>query len=313
MITPQTKPQKLAKTLGLAVPLYFKREDLHPLGSHKGRSLPIMIDTYVKQGQVNFVISSSGNAALATGLYIKKYNQKHKNKLSLQIFVGEKIDKNKLGLLKKVMSKNITITQTKNPKQSAFQMDKSGQAKILRQSTDDLALLGYEQLALELSKIKNLSAVFIPTSSGTTAQGLYNGFKKLKLTPQIHIVQTTACHPITDALSLSSSCLSSSRMRGSINNSQIPAFAGMTKISLAGAIVDNVAHRKEMVVADIKSSRGFGWVADDTQIKDIIKLVYKTEKIKLSSNSALSIVGLQQATKQNWKFTGPIVCLITGE
>src|SRR3989339_688976 len=191
MITPQTKHQKLAKILGLEVPLYFKREDLHPLESHKGRSIPLMVDTYVKQGYSNFVISSSGNAALAAGLYIKKYNQKHKNKLSLQIFVGEKIDSFKLKTLKKVLSKNITITQTKNPKQTSFQIDKSGEAKILRQSTDDIALLGYNQLAKELR--------------------------------------------------------------------------------------------------------------------------YKTEKIQLSQNGALSIVGLQQAIKLNWKFDGSVICLITGK
>jgi threonine synthase len=294
MITPQTKHQRLAKILGLEVPLYFKREDLHPLGSHKGRSLPLMVDIYVRQGHVNFVISSSGNAALAAGLYIKKYNQKHKNKLSLQIFVGEKIDSIKLKTLKKVLSKNITILQTKNPKQTAFQIDKSGQAKILRQSTDDNALLGYDQLAKELSKIKNLSAVFIPTSSGTTAQGLFNGFKKLKLNPQIHIVQTCACHPMA------------------INFSPICCGATSTK-SIAGAIVDNVAHRKETLIANIKKSRGFGWIADNDEIEGAIKLIAKTEKIKLSPNSALAIVGLKQAIKSKWKFKGPVVCLITGK
>jgi len=307
MITPQTKHQKLAKILGLEVPLYFKREDLHPLESHKGRSIPLMVDTYVKQGYSNFVISSSGNAALAAGLYIKKYNQKHKNKLSLQIFVGEKIDSFKLKTLKKVLSKNITITQTKNPKQTSFQIDKSGEAKILRQSTDDIALLGYNQLAKELSKIKNLSAVFIPTSSGTTAQGLYNGFKKLKLNPQIHIIQTTAVHPIAEKI-----LLSFPQKRESADIAMIPVYTGTTKTSLAGAIVDIVAHRKETVIVDIKKSHGFGWIAQNKQIQDIIKLVYKTEKIKLSPNSALSIAGLQQAIKSKWKFKGSIVCLITG-
>ncbi len=294
MITPQKKHQKLAKTLGLTVPLYFKREDLHPLMSHKGRSLPLMVDFYIKQGLTNFVISSSGNAALAAGLYIKKYNQTHKNKLSLQIFVGEKIDQAKEIILKKISSKNITLLKTKNPKQSAFQIDKSGQAKILRQSTDDIALLGYEQLALELSKIKKLSAIFIPTSSGTTAQGLHNAFKKLKLNPQIHIIQTTACHPIA------------------INFSPTRCCANTIK-SIAGAIVDNIAHRKEIVIADIKNSHGFGWIADDQQIKDAIQLVYKTEKIKLSPNSALAVVGLQQALKENWNFEGSVVCLTTGK
>ena len=30
--------------------LYFKREDLHPYGSHKGRSITVMIDIYIKEG-----------------------------------------------------------------------------------------------------------------------------------------------------------------------------------------------------------------------------------------------------------------------
>ena len=174
------------------------------------------------------------------------------------------------------------------------QMDKIGKAKILRQSTDDIALLGYEQLALELSKIKNLSAIFIPTSSGTTAQGLHSAFKKLKLKPQIHIVQTSACHPIAINFSPSRCCTTTTK-------------------SIAGAIVDNIAHRKEIVIADIKNSHGFGWIADDQQIQDATQLVYKTEKIKLSPNSALAIVGLQQALKENWKFDKSVICLITGK
>jgi len=294
MITSQKKQLKLAKILGLKVPLYFKREDLHPLGSHKGRSIPPMIDIYIKQGQTNFVISSSGNAALAAGLYIKKYNQKHKNKITLQIFVGEKIQIEKLKLLKKVITKDITIIKTKRPKQQAFQIDKTGQAKILRQSTDDNSLIGYAQLIKELNKIKNLSAIFIPTSSGTTAQGIYTAFKKLKHLPQIHIIQTTACHPIA------------------INFSPIRCCT-TTKKSIAGAIVDNIAHRKEIVIEEIKKSNGFGWIANDQQIKEVIGLVYKTEKIKLSPNSALAVVGLQKAIQTNWKFTGPVTCLITGK
>ena len=292
MITPQIKQLKLAKTLGLKIPLYFKREDLHPLGSHKGRSIPLMVEHYTKQGQTNFVISSSGNAALAAGLYIKKYNENHDNSLTLKIFVGEKINKNKLDTLSKILTKQITIIVTKNPKQQAFQIDKNGQAKILRQSTDESALLGYEQLAKELSKIKKLSAVFIPTSSGTTAHGLYLGFKKLKLKPQIHIVQTSACHPM--AATFSPTNLT-------------------TTTSVAGAIVDNVAHRKEPVIEGIKKTKGFGWIANDTQIQDAINLVDQTEKIQLSPNSALAVAGLQQAIQTNWKFSGPIVCLITGK
>ncbi len=289
-ITPLILAPNLAKTLGIKNKIYLKREDLHPLGSHKGRSIPLMIETYLKQGVTSFVVSSSGNAALAAALYIKKHNQNKKNKtLTLQIIVGKNIDPEKLKSLKKLTNKNITLTQTDNPKQIAFQIEKSKQAHWLRQSTDNTALIGYETLAKELSKIKNLQAVFIPTSSGTTAEGLYLGFKKLKLKPQIHIVQTTACHPFIE------------------NNTN-------TTTSLASAIVDKVGHRKQNIAKIIKQTKGTGWIANDKQIKEAIKLLNKTEKVKVSPNSALSLVGLIQAQEKKKKIftSGANVLLLTG-
>lgn len=293
MLTPQTKHPKLAQTIGLSQPLYFKREDLHPLLSHKGRSLPIMIDAHLKTGTKDFVVSSSGNAALASAFYIKKLNQKSKNKITLQIFVGEKIDLAKLKKLQKLVDRNITLTQIKKPKQSAFQLEKNNRALWLRQSTDDIALLGYFELAKELSKIKNLSAVFVPTSSGTTALGLDEGFKKLKLKIQIHIAQTASVHPMAQNFS---------QLRCEIENE-----------SLATAIVDKIALRKPAVLKALKQNRGFGWVAGNTEITSAIQLTSRTEKIKLSPNSALAVAGLHQAIKNNWKFNGPVACLITGQ
>lgn len=294
MITPQTQAKQLARALGLTTGLYLKREDLHPHGSHKGRSIPLMIEKYLQLGNNNFCISSSGNAAISAAITINKYNVKHKKaKLGLKIFVGKSINTNKLNVLKKLLNKEVVLEKSANPKQSAFQIDKNGLAKNLRQSTDDAALIGYTELAKELSKIKDLSAVFVPTSSGTTAQGLYEEFKKLKLSPQIHIVQTQSCHPIADAF-----------------NNHITKTP--TSPSIAGAIVDKVAHRKEKVVAAIKTSNGNGWICNNKEIKTAINLLKKTEKIKASPNSALAVAGLEQAIKNNWGFSGPVVCILTG-
>lgn len=295
MITPQNKAKKLAKTLELNTDLYLKREDLHPYGSHKGRSIPLMMEKYIKDGWQDFCLSSSGNAALAAIYVIKKLNKKTEDKFTLKIFVGEHVDAQKLKLIKKIASKDVTIIieQVQNPKQSAFKLDKKNLAKNLRQSTDDTSLAGYESLATELSKIKNLQAVFIPTSSGTTAQGLYNGFKKLKIKPQIHIIQTEACHPIVDEIKPKLPC-------------------PMSASSLASAIVDKIAFRKAEVAKAVHETHGHGWVASDTDLKSAIKLIKKTENISVSANSALSITGLTQAVKQGWKFDGPVVCLITG-
>ncbi len=303
-ITPQPQAKKLAKKIGLTAALYLKREDLHPHGSHKGRSIPPMVDHYVNEGASNFCISSSGNAALAAIYAI----QKHKS-CALRIFVGKHIQQDKLERLRQVIYKNqnITIEQVDAPKRMAFQMDKNGSVPILppqnrasaisrqseigtknlRQSTDDTALVGYQTLADELAEIKNLAAVFIPTSSGTTAQGLYNGFQKHNINPQIHIIQTPFCHPMV-------------------------ASPAPIEPSVASAIVDKVGYRKEAVQKAIRDSGGKGWIATDNDIAETKCQIKETENLDISANSALSVAGLKLALKNNWHFSGPVVCILTG-
>lgn len=296
MKTIQQSYPELAKALNTPE-VYLKREDLHKYGSHKGRSLPIMIKKYSKVGPYTetiggpyqeFVISSSGNAALAAIHAVQAHNRNNEQKIKLKIYIGKNINPEKLKVLMTVIEDpNISLEQVENPKQMAFQEDKDNTKKFLRQSTDDLALEGYFELAEELSKIPNLQAVFIPTSSGTTAQALGEAFEKLNCPTQIHIVQTTACHPMVDS-------------------------EEKTDTSLADAIVDNIAHRKEKILEILKNTQGKGWVVTDSEIRDSINLIEETCKIKISPNSALSVAGLKKAIENNWKFTGAVVCLITG-
>lgn len=290
---------ELAQALGVK-DIYLKREDQHKYGSHKGRSIPLMIKKYFKEeGKTDFVISSSGNAALAAIHAAQAHNRNNPSKIKLTVFVGQNIDQKKLKLLLlTIEDTKIKIEQVERPKQSAFQMDKDGAAKILRQSTDDNALLGYFELAEELDKIPNLAAIFVPTSSGTTAQGLGEAFwtdnyLKLKNRPQIHIVQTVACHPIAQEFDLT--------VATQLNNP-----------SIAGAIVDHVAMRKEKVIEITKTSGGSGWIIDNKQILEAISLVKETCKLAISPNSALSVAGLKKAALSGWQWNGPVVCLVTG-
>jgi threonine synthase len=291
MQTKQIQQNKLAKKIGLENGLYFKREDLHKYGSHKGRSIPFLIDKYCRAGWRNFVVSSSGNAAIVALMHITEYNLKHKTKpISLLIIIGKNIEKNKLKILKTQAKNNpaIEIQTSPNPKQTAFMVEKNNLAKNLRQSTDETAVIAYVELAKELSKIKNLSAVFVPTSSGTTAYGLYLGFKKLKIKPQIHIAQTPACHPFVSSSKKSTA-------------------------SLAKAIVDKVGHRKKQILELLKYTKGNGWIIDNQEIINAIKITKQTEKINISPNSALSVAALIKAKKQGLIWNGPAVCIITGQ
>ena len=290
MKTPQQSFPELNTAIGTEV--YLKREDLHKYKSHKGRSIPLMLKRYAKEGDTKFVISSSGNAAIAGALATLNHNRNNPHaQVTLDIFIGKQIDEKKKKLLEREANGDgITITQVERPKQAAFQMEKEGTARFLRQSTDDLALEGYLSLAQDLSKIPDLKAVFVPTSSGTTAQALKIGFDELDRNIQIHIVQTSAVHPMAEAFDSN----------------------GETETSAASAIVDKIAHRKEAVVQAVQQSGGHGWIVTDEQIKEARKIVRETTNIDISPNSALAVAAVQKALAGGWTWDGPVASLITG-
>lgn len=291
MKTPQQTYPKLAEKLGLDE-VYLKREDLHKYKSHKGRSLPLMVKRAAKEGATSFVISSSGNAALAAALAVENHNRNNPgSEIRLTIYVGKKINEKKLRMLTQCTAdERILIEQVERPKQAAFQQEKNKATKLLRQSTDDTALEGYTGLAEELIKIPGLQAVFVPTSSGTTAAALINYFHINNKPIEVHIVQTTSCHPIAAAFDK----------------------ADHEEISIADAIVDNVAHRKAAVVDGVIATGGHGWIVDNQSITAAQKLVQATTKLHISPNAALSVAGLHRAMQNGWTWSGPVVCLITG-
>lgn len=288
--------KRLGEAIGTSRDVYLKREDEHKYGSHKGRSIPLMIKKYFKcENEIrNFVISSSGNAAIAAVKAVQQHNKNNPGKeLTLRIFVGMKINEKKMKTLTSLIEDTkITVEQVERPKQAAFQLGNDKGTIFLRQSTDDSALEGYFELAKEIGNIPNIKAIFIPTSSGTTAQALGETFIEMGIKIQIHIVQTTSCHPIAEVFD------------GDIDNKDF---------SIAGAIVDHVAHRKEKVVEQIKLSSGHGWIVTNDEIKVARQVIKDACKLEVSTNSALSVAGLQKAVANGWEWEGPVICLVTGE
>jgi threonine dehydratase len=309
MNTPLEKYPELGEKIGVSS-LYFKREDLSPYGSHKGRSIPVMIDTYAKKGDGRFAISSSGNAALAAAIHIQKLNNELRNDDSgsdrqpfeLDIFVGNHITENKFSKLQKYADEKIRILKKERPLQALTQAVNDG-ARSLRQSTDDLALKGYESLAQELveefdSKKTNkekLGAIFIGTSSGTTAQALAQFFldhNSTKNIPQIHIVQTSSCHPLSLGLN---------------------SYDGPDEKSIADAITDISAMRKTALIPLIEKTGGGGWFATNDDIETAQILTEKHANLAISNNSALSVAGVIQAVYAGHDIDGAVICLICGE
>ena len=303
MITPQTTNEKLAQKIGVKS-LYLKREDLHPLRSHKGRSLPKMIEKYAKAGFSEFAISSSGNAGIAAAMYINQRNAEQTTgsalttPLRLKVFVGEKIPDEKRRLLTEQANSNVMIIQRERPLQAFLQAIKDPKIKGLRQSTDDSALEGYAELARELSQIVGLAAIFVPASSGACAQGIYAGYKKAgKVAPEIHIVQTQSCHPMVEKSGLG--------LIAKISRIVSPKM----QTSIADAIVDQIGHRKVAVTEALRETRGSGWIASNDDLMRGVELLREVG-VLVSPNGALTIAGLTQAIKagKNKNWAGPVVC-----
>jgi threonine dehydratase len=295
MITPHQEYKDLAEALGIKNPLFFKREDLHPLKSHKGRSIPYMIEKYFQSGARNYAISSSGNAGLAAAMFTQKWNEEHssvEDKISLKIFVGKKINRSKLENLQQLQNEKIEIIISERPKQSLLNELGDGVTIGLRQSQDPLALYGYNSLATELLDIPDVSHIFIPTSSGTTAQGLAEAFKRLNKAVSTHIVQTSSCHPI--ALNFE------------------PNFNQTSEVSIADAIVDNIGTRRKDLFPLLNESGGSGYIITNEEILIADEMVKKYTNLTLSPNSLLGIAGLMKAIYLGKKFKGSIVCIITG-
>jgi hypothetical protein len=148
-------------------------------------------------------------------------------------------------------------------------------------------------LAQELLTIPDLKAVFIGTSSGTTAQALAEFFLKntTKSKVEVHIIQTTSCHPIAD---------------------NFTEKLDHEEKSLADAIVDHTALRKDALVPLIEKTGGNGWIATNEEIGIAQELANKYS-IQVSLNSALSIVGLMQALYTGKKWNGSVACMICGD
>lgn len=295
MITPNQEAQNLAAALGVDK-LFLKREDLHPYQSHKGRSIPTMIDTYLDTGKRNFVISSSGNAAIAAAMHVDKISATIPS-ITLKILLGENTETEKASIIKSLAKNNpsIIIETVERPLHALKTLENEGYTS-LRQSTDDLALEGYRELAHELSMIDGLQAVFLACSSGTTSQALLESFSQKNLPVQLHIGQTTYCHPFVTEAHPETNLESDSR----------------NERSIAGAIVDKVGLRKSNVIPAIKSAGGDAYVVSDEEIISAINLVKETENLAISTNSAVSVAALVKALKNGWHPTGSVVCLICG-
>lgn len=295
--TPLEGNLALANDLGLNN-IFLKREDLNPTGSQKDRGLAFEISAHLQDGVTDFAISSSGNSAISA---IKLLKGKNSN---LHIFLSSSLSEEKIRRLTKTLPniapkilkhqdiefENFKFYFSPKPLSTAFYFSRTKNLVLLRGSTDIYGYEGFKTIAYELKKdVKKFDSIFIPTSSGTTAKGIYEGFKSFNIIIPFHLVQTTKINTLVHKFD---------------NDFE------SKKCSLAESIVDRIGHRAQEVEEILKNTRGTGWVVSDKEIVEAQEIL-KKNKISTSNESALTIAAIKKAKSKGWNIKNPI-CLFTG-
>jgi threonine dehydratase len=240
--------------------LYLKREDQNPTGSAKDRAISLQVENLKNLQYPSAVISSTGNAAISAAYYCQKQG------VPLSIFISPKINPQKLALLPSKF-----LIQTDKPISAAFKYAKANQSYLLRQSTDPVALDGYQQIGEEIIKqLPKITSIFIPVGSGSTLLGIS---RVLPPNVKIFAIQP-ACHCPIAAIFDRDFTLETKTITDSLSAKLLPL--------------------KRKVFSAIKNSGGSGIVVQNS---DVVKAdrYFQKNKIITSPESALAYAGYQKA------------------
>src|SRR5690606_5623518 len=152
----------------------------------------------------------------------------------------------KVSALQKIQTK---IIFDPRPVSAAFRYAKQHNAYNLRPSLDDLGPVGYKTLGIELAQQlpQPPATIFIPVSSGTELVGMSEGFSSQNIPlPQIHLVQTSAYHPLAKEYDIDFQT---------------------EEQNLASGLVAKSIPRKAQIKQLISQSHGTGWVVSNQQIQ----------------------------------------------
>ena len=258
---------------------YLKREDKNITGSAKDRALPLQITNLKEKGYNNAVISSTGNAAISAAYFCQQ------KKIDLTIFLSPKISPQKLSLLKQFPSE---IIFSLKPISDAVKFSKQNHAFLLRQSTDPLSLVGYQQIGQEImDQLPQVSSIFVPIGSGTTLVGLS---QKIPKNIPIFGVQSAANCPI-----------------GKLYDKD---FSPEVRLITDALSVKYLPQKKKLIEV-INSHQGFVFTIQNQAII-IANHYFESKNITTSLEGSLCLSAYKKALENNYPVGKFPVILLTG-
>jgi threonine dehydratase len=269
------------QTLSALVPgLALKREDFNPTGSHKDRAACYQVAAAAARGDQAVVISSSGNAAVATSRYAQLHN------IPAFATVHPSTDPSKLAA---ICGSTTTVVVTERAVNTARKIARRFNTLNLRPSTSDDALIGYGTLADELLGADvdhHPDAIVVFATSGATALALAQR-ASIPHGPQVHFVQGLGNATLADPQSVSSS--------------------QSNRSAVAGRLGTRSSARADHLRAAVADSGGRGWVVDEADVEAGRDLLV-SEDIDVSDESAANAFVALKLVEQGMQVT----CIVSG-
>lgn len=269
--------------------LRAKREFANPTGSHKDRSFAYWISYLHERGAKELVIASSGNSAISAAAYCKSAGS------TLQVFVSTHLAAEKKEKL--LQYQNVVLHEELLPRKLAIQFATARNIPNLLASKHDEGTEGYKTIAFEIAEqVRDVTHIFVPTSSGATLQGMYGGFEILhgengRAIPKLFAVQTTKVHPIAEVF-----------------DSHFITEAE----SHAQAIVDRVAPRRSEIIDILKKTNGGAYVISNRELEEAKEML---QDKNLGWQSILAFAGFVKFRKEkaleNFREPLKVLCLFT--
>lgn len=257
--------------------LRYKREDLNPTGSHKDRAASFQLAAAHAAGARGVVISSSGNAGIATSQYAALHN------LPAFVVVHPDTDPTKLTAINGATTTLIITARAIN---TAKRIAREFSFPNLRPSVSDEAIVGYATLGDELLDIEFDDLVLFATS-GATAIGVANVLCAAEHAVRIHVVQGEGNAGLVDP-------------KSHISDDSAHSAA-------AGRLGVRRSRRARELRAAIELSGGRGWVSTASDVASA-HARFLHAGISVSDESAANDAVARQLVNEGNR----VVCIVSG-
>ncbi|MBU0591942.1 pyridoxal-phosphate dependent enzyme [Candidatus Micrarchaeota archaeon] len=158
--------------------VYAKLETSNPTGTHKDRESRAVIADAIENGFERIGMASTGNAGISLAYYGLISG------LECTIFVGKRIDPDKLKLLKALKARIMTAEDYEAALHESAVYFSDNEIYNANPGTNPVRSRGGETIGKEISERLRPDFVVVPLNNGTLIAGLWDGFRNAGQTPK---------------------------------------------------------------------------------------------------------------------------------